>query len=201
MISLGEYYYLKINDNRTGKIMCVRLLAVTKKEIDNYFSTNYGRVKALINEHRHRCVTANVVDITTDIYLLCVDRANKLTIEKIEAFIGTVAKNIYSYPNSQLNYKQNKIVANDYDFSYIYEEEDETSLEVEIQNMEYLFHKYLSEAKLSEKLFFNLYVNEGVRSVRKVRDRLNISHHGAWVLINDFKHKIQEYERKSKIEG
>jgi len=174
---------------------------VTKEQIDAYFSTNYEKITDTISKHRTKCVTSNVVDITTDIYLICVDRCHKITEDKILSFIGSVSKNIYSYPNSQLNYKTNKVFANDIDFCYIYEEDDHDSLDVQIQNMEYVFEKYLLEAKPSERLFFDLYVNQGVRSVRSVRDRLNISHYGAWVLINEFKQKIKEYERKSKIEG
>ena len=171
---------------------------MTKKEIDSYFTANIEQITEAINKHRNKCATANAIDITTDIYLLCVDRANKITIDKIDSFIGSVARYIYKYPNSSLNYKDNKVFANDNQYPPIYEE-DGLGLDVEIQNMEYIFEKYLTEAKPSEKLFFDLYVNQGVRSVRKVKERLNISHHGAWVLINDFKSKMKEYERQAKI--
>ena len=178
-----------------------RLLLVTKKQIDAYFSANYENISDTIRKHRSKCATANVVDITTDIYLICVDRCHKITEDKIMSFIGSVALNLYKYSTSPLNYKTNRVFANDIDFCYIYEEEDEESLDVQVQNMEYVFEKYLSEAKPSERLFFDLYINQGVRSVRKIKERLNISHYGAWVLITEFKTKMKDYERKAKIKS
>lgn len=171
---------------------------MTKQEIDSYFTANIKQITEAINKHRTKCVTANVIDITTDIYLICVDSASRIKPNKLEQFIGSVARNIYKFSNSSLNYKDNRVFANDNQYPPIYEEE-EIGLDVQIQNMEYVFAKYLAEAKPSEKYFFDLYVNQGVRSVRKIRDRLNISHHGAWVLINDFKSKMKEYERQAEI--
>lgn len=176
----------------------LRLLLVTKQEIDNYFTANIKQITDIIKQHRSKCATANVIDITTDIYLLCVEKADTIQESKINNFIGSAALILYKYSTSPFNYKTNKVFANEIEHDYIYEEGG-IGLDVQIQNMEYLFQKYLMNARPSEVLFFDLYVNQGIRSVRKIKEKLNISHYGAYTLINDFKQKIKEYERQTEF--
>jgi hypothetical protein len=172
---------------------------VTKEEIDSYFTSNIQKITDIIKQHRSKCATANVIDITTDIYLLCVEKADIIQESKIDNFIGSASLILYKYSTSPFNYKTNKVFANEIEHDYIYEEES-IGLDIQIQNMEYLFQKYLIDARPSEVLFFDLYVNQGIRSVRKIKEKLNISHYGAYTLINDFKQKIKEYERKAKFD-
>lgn len=172
---------------------------MTKEQIDNYFTSHIQKITDIIKQHRSKCATANVIDITTDIYLLCVDKADTIQESKIDNFIGSAALILYKYSTSPFNYKINKVFANEIEHDYIYEEGG-IGLDVQIQNMEYLFQKYLNDAKPSEILFFDLYVTQGIRSVRKIKEQLNISHYGAYTLINDFKHKIKQYERKAKFD-
>jgi hypothetical protein len=171
---------------------------VTKEEIDSYFTSNIEKITDIIKKHRSKCATANVIDITTDIYLLCVEKAETIQESKIDNFIGSASLILYKYSTSPFNYKINKVFANEIEHDYIYEE-GSIGLDIQIQNMEYLFQKYLIDARPSEVLFFDLYVKQGIRSVRKIKEKLNISHYGAYTLINDFKHKIKEYERQAKF--
>lgn len=175
---------------------------MTKKEVDKYFTENFSTIQKKVNQFKNLCATKNKVDITTDVYLLCVDKCHKIEKDKIDAFISSSIYNIYKHSASSLNYKTNKVFANNIDLNSInIVDDDFDSLDVKIQNMEYLFQKYLNDAKPSEKIFFDIYVKENIRSVRKLKKRLKVSHYGAWILINDFKNKLKSYEGKEQVKN
>lgn len=167
---------------------------MTKRQIDNYFTLHSDRIANAI-QRCNKATTRNKHDITSDVYLICLERAQQLEVDKIDQFIRGVIYNTYNLHNSQYN-RLNKSIANDNLIHDIPANDDKTeSVEVQYQNLEYLFTKYLQNCTTSERYFYELYVNKNIRSVRKVAKKLNISHYGAYVLINDFKAKIKSYER------
>lgn len=166
-----------------------------KEQIDNYFTTNFDKITRLVNCHRQKSHTINDYDITTDLYLIAVERSEEIeNTTALYNFLCVTASNIYRWNNSEYNL-QNKVVGNNTDISHIISE-DNTDEEITYQNRHYALRKYYAEAKPSERIFYNAYINEGVRSIRKVRDKFGISFRMASVVIKEFKQKIQDHERK-----
>ena len=165
---------------------------MNKEQIDKYFTDNWQDIQSVVKRNAPKCSTINRDDISTDIYLICIEKAEK--IENLPAFIRIVSSNIYRWSNSDFN-KENKILATDLEDFDTYIQEDNDFSDDRIQDLEYRLEKYLLEATLSEKVFYQIYVNEGIRSERKLEKRLGVSRHGARTLVSDFKEKLKGYER------
>lgn len=145
----------------------------------------------------NRCnttVTKNKVSVLSDVYIACLNNVDKIERTKIESYINSCIINTYKLSRSSYN-MSNRIIADNSDYTFTDHVEETATIDIQIQNMEYLFSRYLLDAKPSDKIFFDLYVNKGIRSVRKISKKLNISHYGAYVLINEFKSKLKSYER------
>ena len=164
---------------------------VTKEEIDIFFTKHDSAIEFIISTTKNKCKSPNKESIKSELYLLCVDKAESIK-ELSLNWIKYLAATEYRWSNSQTN-RINAIFAGDIQANELQIKEEE--YQEEVLELDYLLQKYLQKAKPSEKLFFDLYVNKGVRSVRKVKEALKISHQSAWILINDFKTKIKSYER------
>ena len=170
---------------------------VTKLEIDTYFKENQILIKKSIASNKYKCVTTNDVCILSDVYLACINSSEKII--NIEAFVKMTISNIYRWNNSKFN-RLNKVKD-----QYLHEDishsndEDDIDVNLRMQELQFLLEKYrLNNSKPSERVFFDLYVNQGVRSVRALQKRLGVSSHGSYTLIKEFKSKIKEYERKEQ---
>lgn len=163
---------------------------LSKLEIDKFFTKNDKQIDAIISTNKHKCSLPNVDSIKTDLYLICIEK--KHIIKNLSlSWIKHLANTEYRWKNSRSN-RGNTIHANEYELCINIESDEYTE---EDHNLDFLLAKYLLEAKPSEKLFYDLYVNKGIRTVRGVAKYLNISHRSAWTLITDFKTKIKNYER------
>jgi len=169
---------------------------VTKDEIDTFFNRNWDFIQDVISRNAAKCVTTNREDIASEIYLICLDKRDKIT--NIKGFVSIVASNTYRWDKSQFNIR-NRSQSNDIELKNI-SKEDEPESDIKIQRMEYAINKYMLNAEPHEKRLCELYVTEGVRSIRKLQDRLNTTFRGSAILIKEFKQKIQEYEREIKSE-
>lgn len=163
----------------------------TKSEIDKFFIAYDNQIEEIINASKNNCNLPNKENIKTDLYLLCVEKKESISNLNLN-WIKYLAATEYRWVRSKSN-KINAIFANEIEVSNLdieCEEYEEPS-----RDLDYLSAKYLVNAKPSEKLFYDLYVTKGVRTVRGVSKQLNISHRSAWVLIKEFKSKIKSYER------
>lgn len=163
---------------------------MNKKEVDNYFSSNYGKIVADIESNRLKSYTVNDENVICYVYDICVRKASE--IENIEAFIKITASNLYRWKNSKYN-RENKIHCQDECFSYTYIESDVSKDNELHQNLDYALKKYYIEATPSEKVFYDIFVVQGKRTHREVQMYLNVSDRGARKLINEFKQKIKIY--------
>lgn len=163
----------------------------TKSEIDNFFTTYDKQIEAIINASKVNCKLPNKENIKTDLYLLCVEKRESISDLNLN-WIKYLAATEYRWKRSKSN-KINTIFATETEAANLdieFEEYQEPS-----RDWDFLSAKYLLNAKPSEKVFFDLYVKKGVRTVRAVSKKLNISHRSAWILITQFKQKVRSYER------
>ena len=168
---------------------------MTKKEIDDYFTANWKDIQKAIKTNAPKCATVNHTDISSDIYLICVEKADR--INNLSGFIRILASNIYRWESSPFN-RINRIESNtmtNFD-TYI---DEPTECDEMHQSRLYALQAYQMNALPHELIFYDLYINKGVRSVRGLEKHLNTTFRGAQMLIKDFKLKIKEYERKAKI--
>lgn len=168
---------------------------MTKHEIDDYFSQNWEEIKTIVKNNSAKRATINNVDITTDIYLVCVEKAEG--IKSLPAFIRILASNIYRWERSDFN-TENKVLAGEFDFNGICEEESYRE-EEKFQNRVFAIERYKANAEPHELRLFDIFCNKGVRTVRGIEKHLGVSFHGANVMIKDFKFKLREYERQAEI--
>jgi hypothetical protein len=163
---------------------------VNKETIDKFFTVNDSEIESVIAANMSKCKSPNRESIKTDLYLICIEKKHIIKDLSL-SWIKHLAATEYRWKNSQSN-KINTIFANEHELSADIESDEYCEDE---QNLEFSLAKYLLQAKPSEKLFYDLYVNKGIRTVRGVAKYLNISHRSAWTIINDFKTKIKSYER------
>jgi hypothetical protein len=171
---------------------------VNKEEIDLYFQTNWNEIQSVVKVNSSKCATINVSDITTEIYLTCINRAAKIPNERsLGGFIRMVSSNTYKWNNSEFNIN-NKILANELLNDNIYMEDDEVN-DSHYQNRLYAIEMYRLNAEPHELRFLDIYLVKKITTVRGLVKHLNISHHGAYTIIKDFKRKLKEYERQAEI--
>ena len=163
----------------------------TKSEIDQFFTQHDKQIEAIINASKSNCKLPNKENIKTDLYLLCVEKRESISDLNLN-WIKYLAATEYRWTRSKSN-QINSIFAS---------ETEAANLDIECEeyqepsrDWDFLSAKYLVNAKPSEKIFFNLYVSQGIRTVRGVSKKLSISHRSAWVLIREFKKKMKSYER------
>ena len=164
---------------------------MTKIQIDEYFTTNWTEIKSIVKSTSNKSATKNIEDITSEIYLICIEKSSSIV--NIAGFIRILASNIYRWHNSEFNIF-NKILANENEFSHTYIEE--CTIEIANQRKLFAIEKYRASAETHEKILLDLYETKGIRTVRAVKEHLQISHHGANILIKEFKQKIIDYERE-----
>jgi len=164
---------------------------LTKKEIDKYFQDNWQEIQNVVKNNATKCATKNAMDISSDIYLVCVEKADR--IKNLPGFIRILASNLYRWERSSFN-AENRIIAHNEIIEATYSKDED--VEDVIQERLFMIEKYKLNAEPHELIFFDMYVNREIRSVRKISKVLNISGHGARVLVKDFKQKIKGYEGK-----
>ena len=137
----------------------------------------------------------NRESIKTDLYLLCIEKMDIIKDLSLN-WIKHLAATEYRWKNSKSN-RNNVIFANEIELANV-DIEDEP-YDDNFQEFEYLLHNYLIYAKPSERIFYDIYVNKGIRTVREVAKYLSISNHAAYILIKDFKFKIRNHEWKKQV--
>jgi hypothetical protein len=167
---------------------------MTKEQVDRHFQENWKAIQAAIRDNAPKCATANRTDITSDIYLICIEKANK--IENISGYIRILASNIYRWERSSFN-EQNRIISNTIEFPTMYSEDNTEADEVS-QNRLFALEMYKKNAEPHELVFYDVYMNKGITSVRGLVKHLDVTFRGAIILINDFKRKVKDYERKTQ---
>ena len=167
---------------------------MTKKQIDNYFTENWIEIQKAIKSNSTKCVTANVTDISSEIYLICIEKAEK--IQNIAGFIRILASNIYRWKDSKFN-QSNKILANEINIQ-LHNEVEILTIDEQMQNRFFCLEKYKNEAKQHELIFYDIFVNKKITTVRGISKEINITQHAASVMIREFKQKIKNHERKTK---
>jgi hypothetical protein len=165
---------------------------VTKEQIDIFFTRNDTEIESIIAANMAKSPNPNRESIKTDLYLLCIEKMDIITDLSLN-WIKHLAATEYRWKNSKSN-RINVIFANEIELSNV-DKEDEPYTD-DLQEFEYCLHNYLINAKPSERIFYDIYVNKGIRTVRAVSKHLHISHHAAYVLIKEFKSKIRNHERK-----
>lgn len=168
---------------------------MTKQEIDEYFTRNFKDIQEVVKRNAPKCITANQTDITSDIYLACIEKADR--INNLAGFIRIVASNIYRWDESLFNI-DNKVFANETPIqdTYLYEECKDDEL---YQQRIYALELYKINALPHELRFYDFYINKKIQTVRGIQENVGVSFHGAYTLIKDFKLKMKEYERKAEI--
>lgn len=164
---------------------------MTKQEIDKYFQANWNDIQNVVKNNATKCATKNTTDISSDIYLICVEKAER--IENLPGFIRILASNLYRWERSSFN-AENRVIAHNemIEATYSIDSDDEDV----IQERLFMLEKYRLNAEPHELIFYDIYVNRNIRSVRKISKAIGVSGHGARVLVKDFKQKIKGYERK-----
>lgn len=167
---------------------------MTKYEIDKYFKDNWNEIQHVVKSNSKKCKTKNITDITTEIYLICIEKADK--IKTLPGFIRIVASNIYRWSNSDFN-KKNRVLVNDYNLidTYI---EDYNKDDEKYQNRLYALEMYKNNANKIEQRFLEVYINKEIRTIRPLEKHLGLTRRGAIIMIKDFKLKMKEYERKAE---
>lgn len=168
---------------------------MTKQDIDIYFQTNFKDIQEVVRRNSCKQFTANITDITSDIYFICLEK--KDTIKNLAGFIRIVASNINRWEKSSHN-KQNRSIANEIQLKDIEIEDEKDDKDEIIQNRMYYLEKYRITAEPHELIFFNIFVNRNIRTIRALSKEVGLSHRGARTMINDFKTKIQNYERQGQ---
>jgi len=170
-----------------------------KAQIDRFFSENWHEIERVILNNAFKSKTKNICSVASDVYVICLERKKDLKKENILGFIGVTASNLYSWDNGNHNIT-NRSICNDIPIPDIYIQEEESN-EEEMQRLNYALRKYYVNAEPHEKIFFNIYVYEGIRSIRPLIKRLDITFRGANILINDFKQKVKQYEREIQTQS
>jgi len=163
---------------------------MTKKEVDIYFIQNERDIIDDVYRNMPKSYTVNKENIIGYIYELCVEKCSK--IQDIEYFIKIAASNIYKWKNSQFN-KENLVRSKENVFSYTYIKEEDEYDYLTAQLMEYALAKYKLNATPSEKVFYDIYVEQNKRTIKDVMNYTNVSYRGARALIEEFKNKIKKY--------
>jgi len=166
-------------------------MELTKERIDEYFQSNWSEIQEIVRSNSPKCSTKNAINITSDIYLICLDKSEH--IDNLGGFIRICARNIYKWERSSFNV-ENRILAHNEIIDSTYE--GEVHDEELTQERLYQLEMYRKNAEAHELIFFDMYVNRGIRSVRKISKALGVTSHGARVIVNEFKNKIKSYERK-----
>jgi hypothetical protein len=164
---------------------------LTKREIDKYFQANWQDIQNVVKNNANKCATKNITDISSDIYLVCIEKANRIT--NLPGFIRILASNLYRWQRSSFN-AENRVTAHNEVMDATYN--DEQDAEDVIQERLFMLEKYRLNAEPHELIFYDIYVNRNIRSVRKISNAIGVTGHGARVLVNDFKQKIKSYERQ-----
>jgi hypothetical protein len=164
---------------------------MTKTDIDSYFTENWAAIQKAVKDNAHKCYTANADDITSDIYLICIEKAPK--IKNLGGFIRILASNIYRWEKSDFN-KNNVTFANNVNFDDTLSTEDDE--EHKYQRRVYALEMYRRNAEPHEKRFLEIYFDHGITTVRGLQEHLNVSYHGAVTILKDFKLKLRDYERE-----
>lgn len=164
---------------------------MTKEEIDKYFTDNWNDIQKIVKSNSLKCATINALDITSEIYLICIDKATRIT--NLSGFIRILSSNIYRWEKSNFN-KENGVFHEEINFNDIYTEGLDVSEEIYQERM-YQLALYFSNASPSERAFYDLYVNQGVTTYQGIQEKLDITYYAARILINEFKQKVKSYER------
>lgn len=168
---------------------------MTKEELDTFFTTNWNEIQTVINANASKKITVNNTSIASDVYSICLRKLPTLNDKNLIAFIGIVSANQYKWKNSNFN-RINKCCVNDIPIPEEVDEDEYEQPDEQIQRLNYALNKYLINAEPHEKIFYNIYVVEGVRSLRDIQKRTGVTFRGAQRLVNDFKLKIKQYERQ-----
>ena len=168
---------------------------MTKAEIDRYFQENWRDIQNVVKNNASKCATKNTTDITSDIYLICMDK--KETINNLPAYIRILASNIYRWNVSSFN-RKNRSTANEIEYNGIEVIEEKDREDELMQSRLFYIEKYRLEAEPHELIFFDIFVNKNIRTVRGLSKEVGVTHRGAMKLIKDFKSKIQNYERQEQ---
>ena len=165
---------------------------MTKKYIDKYFGENWEDIQRVVQSNSSKCITVNITDISSEIYLICIEKKDK--IHNLPGFIRILASNIYRWEKSSFN-KSNKILSNEIIINELTIRTEDPEKD-NYQNRLYCLEKFKMNAKPHELRFFDIFVNKNIRTIRSVAKEVGVSTRGAAVMIQDFKSKIQSYERK-----
>lgn len=141
---------------------------MTKEQIDKFFNDHFRDIQRVVKENAPKCATANKTDITSDIYLICLEKADKIKTLDGFCFIRMLASNIYRWGESRFN-EENRTHANETDFSSIYINDEDIQIDELVQERLFAIELYRLNAKPSELKFLDIYVNEGIRTVRGVQ--------------------------------
>ena len=166
---------------------------MTKEDIDNYFIDNYSELENVIKSNAPKSKSVNRENAMSYVYEACLKNRNNINC--IDSFVRIATANQYRWMNSEYN-KDNLIPpSNDLHENYTYIEEQSNTIDEEYQELQYALAMYYKEASPHERALHDLFIKEGLRTVRQMRDRLKTSHYGAHQLLKEFKSKIKEYER------
>jgi hypothetical protein len=164
---------------------------MTKEEVDVYFAENWLEIEQIVKTNMSHCATENKVNIASDLYLICLDKRDEINC--ISSFIRILARNTYKWKRSKFNI-ENQSLANENEVTDTYIDED-TSEDV-YQNRLFAIEKYYANAQPHERILYDIYFNQNITTIRGLVKHLNISFHGANVMLKEFKQKIKSYERE-----
>ena len=169
---------------------------MNKTEIDTFFQKNHREINAVICRFQSLSRTKTNTSVLSDIYLECLNKHNASM-----PLIQSLACNMYRFSRSKHN-KQNRClihgdVVSIEEVSHILTIPDEVYVD-SFQEFEYICGEYLLRCSNSDRIFFDIYVNKGIRTVREVAAYLNITHYAAHELIKTFKFELMNGKAKMK---
>lgn len=182
---------------------------ITKREIDNYFNTNYDSILLYIDKtfskYKHNMYNENTEFFLSELYLYVEKRKEDIQDESmLKKYISTFINNNCYWTNSNVReslqlQKQNKTI--EFDVGFHDEEEWEVEEELDIIN-EYkaVVEMYYKELRsVDKKVVWEIYFIEGKQTIKSFAEYINMSRTVANKLIKELKKDILNYYEEYKL--
>jgi len=163
---------------------------MTEQQFDREFTKQFATITKVA---RDVSTTHDPRELISEAYLIARTKAYKIKEGKLINYICCIMANIQKWDKKPFtnNIDDIHIITKD-------EATEENTISIEIMNYAIEHYKLLGN---SNKRLAELYVNEGVRTVRAMAERLGITNYASHVMLKEFKLKLKSYVRKAQIEA
>lgn len=177
---------------------------MTKKELDVYFTNNWTFLTEKATDiHINLRGVGDASDLVQEAYMEILGKLSKVTIGTVESYFVRFCSSQLQWSNSKHNRRFKPTAPHIRYESYVKHEgpQDDMDMKIEIEKWYGECMGWLEIYRLKSKhnkILLDLFIElEG--SNRKISDRLNISMHTAWKMVNKMKDDIKYLKETTTI--